>query len=69
MSSETPQRAAIAAFRAAQAEGLLAVACYQAATSAYRRHCPEATASYCAREAVRVVLSERCLGLKAQGGA
>jgi hypothetical protein len=49
----------MAAFAAAQVNGLPSVDCYRAAVEAWRRAHPDHTAPYAAQQAVRIVLDAK----------
>ena len=49
----------LAAFEAAQGNGLPSVDCYRAAVEAWRHAHPDHTAAYAAQQAVRIVLDAR----------
>jgi len=49
----------LAAFEAAQGNGLPSVDCYRAAVEAWRRAHPDHTAPYAARQAVSIVLDAK----------
>jgi hypothetical protein len=65
----SPERAALAAFQAAEGRGLPTVDCYKAAAQAYGQRCPGAAPAYCSRQAARIVLDFRYLMLRAVGEA
>jgi len=49
----------LAAFEAAQGNGLPSVDCYRAAVEAWRRTHPDHTGTYAAQQAVRIVLDAK----------